>query len=95
MKYQISTSWQQCGHCVEGYTEYENLEKVVSEYEERLRKGDNIKYLGLSLSYINSLDYREREKIKEKEHRELFEELEKQGLSENLRFSLGSIFIKK
>lgn len=69
--YTITTGWyNQSNSWVEGSRNFETLAELIKAYKEARINNQKVVYVGLSLSYSNSLLYIEREQI-EKKHKEI------------------------
>lgn len=80
-KYSISSSYVHgAGHVVEGHTDFETVEELVVAYKERMKKGVNVRFVGLSLNFTNSLCYTERNSIVQKENKVIMETFIQNGL---------------
>jgi hypothetical protein len=94
-KYTISTESHNGTSLVGGYTNYETIAELIGAYlDKKIIEGLKIKNVGLSLEYINSLNYLEREKICERDGLELLDALEVNGINE-FEFKFGRLFFKR
>jgi hypothetical protein len=96
-KYSLSSETKQTWGVVGGYTNYETLTELICAYlkcKNKFKDSQRITNVGLSLEFVNSLDYKEREEIKERELAQVIQAFNECGV-DDFEFKYGNLFIKK
>lgn len=93
-KYELSTSWHNGFSQVQGSNYYETVEQLIEAYREvKVDSARVVKYIGLSLEYKNSLNYRIRQEIVESENKVIMEAFQDAGY-DLFKTMSGVMFLK-